>query len=149
MKVVIDIPNEFAEHFAQDRFEDSLRRLSADAHCVAGNYEQETALMLINAFKNSKPLFTTSDLNKIILSTIEWITRYDIIPEMMFYSVSGGIFLTLKLRRGNNHMAHRFYIPGGVLSVENWKRNQCDIELDIFLENAKKYFAIQDQERKR
>ena len=26
----------------------------ADAHCIAGNYEKETALMLINAFKNSK-----------------------------------------------------------------------------------------------
>lgn len=51
MKVEIEIPKEFEEHFKQDRFEDSLHRLSADAHLIAGNYEQEVAVMLINAFK--------------------------------------------------------------------------------------------------
>ena len=56
MQVVIDIPKEFEEHFNKDRFEDSLHRLSADAHLIAGNYEQETAIMLINAFKNGIPL---------------------------------------------------------------------------------------------
>lgn len=53
MKVLINIPKEFEEHFNQDRFEDSLHRLSADAHLVAGNYEQETAKMLTEAFKNA------------------------------------------------------------------------------------------------
>lgn len=56
MQIVIDIPEEFEEHFNQDRFDDSLHRLSADAHLLAGRYEQETASMLINAFKNSTPL---------------------------------------------------------------------------------------------
>lgn len=56
MKLVIDIPEEFENHFNEDRFEDSLHRLSADAHLIAGNYEQEIAIMLINSFKNSKPL---------------------------------------------------------------------------------------------
>lgn len=54
MKVEIEIPKEFEEHFKEDRFEDTLHRLSADAHLIAGNYEQETAIMLINAFKEGK-----------------------------------------------------------------------------------------------
>ena len=37
-------------------FEDSLHRLNADAHLLAGNYEQETLIMLIKAFKNAKIL---------------------------------------------------------------------------------------------
>ena len=53
MKIVIDIPDAFVEHFNNDRFEDSLHRLSADANLLAGNYEQETAIMLIEAFKNA------------------------------------------------------------------------------------------------
>jgi hypothetical protein len=53
MKLLIDIPKEFEEHFNKDRFEDSLHRLSADAHLIAGNYEQETAIMLISAFQNA------------------------------------------------------------------------------------------------
>lgn len=51
MKVLINIPKEFEKHFNEDRFEDSLHRLSADAHLLAGNYEQETAKMLWQAFK--------------------------------------------------------------------------------------------------
>lgn len=53
MQIVIDIPKDFEEHFMQDRFEDSLHRLSADAHYIAGNYEQETAIMLIKAFQEA------------------------------------------------------------------------------------------------
>ena len=54
MKILLDIPKDFEGHFNRDRFEDSLHRLSADAHLIAGNYEQETAIMLINAFKNAE-----------------------------------------------------------------------------------------------
>lgn len=53
MKLLIDIPKEFEQHFQTDKFEDSLHRLSADAHLLAGLYEQETALMLTEAFKNA------------------------------------------------------------------------------------------------
>ena len=49
MKITIDIPKEFEEHFNSDRFKDSLLRLCCDANCLAGNYETETAIMLINA----------------------------------------------------------------------------------------------------
>ncbi len=54
MKVEIEIPEEFVEEFKNNRFESSLKRLSIDAHSIAGNYEQETAAMLINAFKAGK-----------------------------------------------------------------------------------------------
>lgn len=54
MKIEIEIPKEFQEHFKHDRFEDTLHRLNADAHLIAGNYEQETAIMLIKAFKDGK-----------------------------------------------------------------------------------------------
>ena len=59
MRIEIEIPKEFEEHFEQDKFEDTLHRLSADAHLIAGNYEQETAIMLIKAFKESKPAYDT------------------------------------------------------------------------------------------
>lgn len=62
MRIEIEIPKEFEEHFKQDRFEDTLHRLSADAHLIAGNYEQETAIMLIKAFRESKPAY---DIEKV------------------------------------------------------------------------------------
>lgn len=54
MKIQIQIPKEYESHFSEDKFEDSLRRLSADAHFLAGNYERELATMLVKAFKESK-----------------------------------------------------------------------------------------------
>lgn len=51
MKIEIDIPREFGDHFRRDRFEDSLRRLHADAEVLAGRYEKEVARMLIKAFR--------------------------------------------------------------------------------------------------
>lgn len=53
MELLIKIPKEFEQHFKQDAFEDSLHRLSADAHLIAGIYEQETAKMLRDAFKSA------------------------------------------------------------------------------------------------
>lgn len=54
MKIIIDIPQEFEQDFINNRFEEAFQRLMADAHCIAGNYEKETASMLINAFRESK-----------------------------------------------------------------------------------------------
>jgi hypothetical protein len=56
MRFLINIPKEFEQHFQEDRFENSLHRLSADAHLIAGLYEKETAKMLIDAFKNAIPV---------------------------------------------------------------------------------------------
>lgn len=50
MRLIIEIPKEFEAHFADDRFKNSLERLQADAHLLAGNYERELADMLIDAF---------------------------------------------------------------------------------------------------
>ena len=57
MKLEIEIPKEFVDHYYKDRFDDALHRLSADAHLLAGNYEQETAEMLATALKNAKPVY--------------------------------------------------------------------------------------------
>jgi len=54
IKVLLEIPDEFIDDFNKDKFEDCLQRLKADAHSLAGNYEKETADMLIKAFKESK-----------------------------------------------------------------------------------------------
>ena len=56
MRILITIPKEFEQHFQTDRFEESLHRLSADAHWLAGNYEQETVIMLVDAFKKAVPI---------------------------------------------------------------------------------------------
>ena len=53
-RIVIEIPKEFIGHFMADRFSDALNRLKADAHCLAGNYEKETAEMLIMAMQNAE-----------------------------------------------------------------------------------------------
>lgn len=60
MKIVIDIPKEFEEHFKSDRFEDSLARIASDIESfgfqLAGRYEQETITMLREAIKKGTPL---------------------------------------------------------------------------------------------
>lgn len=56
MKIILEIPKEFEKDFEIDRFEDSLCRLIADAHSIAGNYEKEVAEMLIDAFRNGTSL---------------------------------------------------------------------------------------------
>jgi hypothetical protein len=60
MKIVIDIPKEFEEHFKSDRFEDSLARIASDIESfgfqLAGRYEKETITILREAIKNGTPL---------------------------------------------------------------------------------------------
>ena len=70
MKIEIDIPKEFEEHFKQDKFKDSLERIMADIKYSLENgdylcckYEYETIEMLEKALENSK---TAYDLNKIV-----------------------------------------------------------------------------------
>jgi len=56
MKITIEIPPEYESEFEKDKFEDTLQRMKADAHCLAGNYEKETISMLIKALKNAKSM---------------------------------------------------------------------------------------------
>lgn len=57
--VVIKIPREFVHHWENDRFEESLHRLSADTHLLAGNYEKELITMLIEAFRDASDFEVT------------------------------------------------------------------------------------------
>ena len=65
MRIEIDIPKEFEEHFKQDKFKDSFERIMADLkNCLcAGNYEYETIKMLEEALENSKSAY---DIDKVV-----------------------------------------------------------------------------------
>ena len=59
MKIMIKIPKKFEKHFNEDRFEDSLLRISSDTrHCfenrMSGNYEIELLDMLIKVFMKAE-----------------------------------------------------------------------------------------------
>ena len=54
--VTIRIPKEFVGELERDRFKDTFERAKADFRFWAGNYEQETMDMLIEAFKNADVL---------------------------------------------------------------------------------------------
>ena len=71
MRIEIDIPKEFEEHFNQDKFKDSFERIMADikhslenVDCLcAGRYEYETIEMLEKALENSK---TAYNIDKVV-----------------------------------------------------------------------------------
>ena len=71
MRIEIEIPKEFEEHFKQDKFKDSLERIMADifhsleiGNCLcAGRYEYETIEMLEKALEDSKSAY---DVNKVV-----------------------------------------------------------------------------------
>lgn len=54
MKMLINIPDEFEIDYRTDRFAYFFERVKADMDLICGNYEKETADMLINAFAESK-----------------------------------------------------------------------------------------------
>lgn len=61
MRITIEIPREFEQHFMNDRFENSLKRVSVDMHnemsCgvgISGTYEIELVDMLTETFKNAE-----------------------------------------------------------------------------------------------
>ena len=71
MKIEIEIPKAFEEHFKQDKFKNSLEKIMVDIwnllenkNCLcAGNYEYETIEMLEKAFENSKSAY---DIDKVV-----------------------------------------------------------------------------------
>lgn len=83
MRIEIDIPKEFEEHFKQDKFKDSFERIMADikhslenGDCLcAGRYEYETIEMLEEAFENSKLAYdvekVVKELNKLDVKAIK------------------------------------------------------------------------------
>ena len=56
MKITIEIPEEFEIDYKTDKFKDFFQRVLADMDYVCGNYERETAEMLIKAFESSNPV---------------------------------------------------------------------------------------------
>lgn len=57
MKLVVNIPKEFENHFNKDRFADSLARINcdiADSGTLSGRYERELIDMLEAAFANAE-----------------------------------------------------------------------------------------------
>lgn len=59
MKITIEIPKEFEEHYNIDNFEDSLKRIESDLRHLnyrglSGLYELELIEMLRKAFNRSK-----------------------------------------------------------------------------------------------
>ena len=83
MRIEIDIPKEFEEHFNQDKFKDSFERIMADikhslenGNCLcAVRYEYETIEMLGKAFENSKQAYpvekVVKELNKLDVKAIK------------------------------------------------------------------------------
>lgn len=68
MKIVIDIPQDFEEHFNNDKFKDSLERIKADLNegfVFAGNYERELLDMLVVAFEEARVIYSTCTLKGI------------------------------------------------------------------------------------
>ena len=70
MRIEIEIPKEFEEHFKQDKFKDSLERIMADIKYSLENgdylcckYEYETIEMLEKAFEDSKSAY---NVNKVV-----------------------------------------------------------------------------------
>ena len=62
MKIILEIPKNFENHFNTDRFEDSIKRVKYDsidisgAERVAGLYDHEVIEMLIDKLKNAQPI---------------------------------------------------------------------------------------------
>lgn len=71
MRIEIEIPKDFENHFKQDKFKDSFERIMADikqslenGDCLcAGRYEYETIEMLEKAFEDSKSAY---DVDKVV-----------------------------------------------------------------------------------
>ena len=85
--VVVKIPREFVQHWENDRFEDSLHRLSADAHLLAGNYEKELITALIDAFADAEEVVRCKDCKwgKETCGNIECFTDTNAPPEYHGY----------------------------------------------------------------
>ena len=77
-------------------------------------------------------------MNEIIRELIIWTEKNHIMPEILFYSELGGIWLRIKLRRKGKTIQREFYFAGGVLSIENWDLFNNSESLEQFIEEAKK-----------
>ena len=79
MKLVIDIPKDFEQHFNEDKFKDSLLRLKTDINyglehesTISGNYEIELLDMLITAFGNAQITVSNVNIEEIAEDDLEY-----------------------------------------------------------------------------
>lgn len=72
MKIMIEIPKEFICDYEADRFEDCFQRFICDskAGLMAGNYERETAEMLIKAFRDAEEVIRCKDCKHFSATTL-------------------------------------------------------------------------------
>ena len=58
MIIQLEIPSEFENDYKKDRFDEFFRRVFIDINYskMCGNYEAEIAVMMADAFKESKPI---------------------------------------------------------------------------------------------
>lgn len=85
-------------------------------------------------------------MNEILEKLIQWCADSNYGVDVAIHGRMGSIWLTLTLTytRWNKDkqaletvsLQHSFYIPNGVLCVENWRRGQNDRELEEFLKEA-------------
>lgn len=70
MRIEIEIPKEFEQHFSQDKFKDSFERIMTDIeydslknenYLCAGKYEHKIIGMLEKAFENSKKAYPVNE----------------------------------------------------------------------------------------
>lgn len=76
-------------------------------------------------------------MNEIIRSLIQWTEENEVIPEIYFTAQFGGIWLNLKLWYHGKCIAHEFYVPRGVLCLQNWDMFPMEEEVSCFIEEAK------------
>ena len=77
-------------------------------------------------------------MNDILRSIVKWAEENKIVPEIYFQSISGGIYLVLTLHKHGKAISHDFYVPGGVLCLQNWDMFPMDEEVNCFIEEAKR-----------
>lgn len=76
-------------------------------------------------------------MNEILRSLIKWTEENEVIPEIYFMTECGGIWLNLKLHYHSKCIVHEFYVPGGVLCLQNWDMFPMEDEVNSFINEAK------------
>lgn len=54
MRVMLEIPDEFIDHFERDRFYESLTRFILDTHMFAGEYDTDVLYMIREQLQSAK-----------------------------------------------------------------------------------------------
>lgn len=76
-------------------------------------------------------------MTDILKNIVKWTEDTGLIAEIYFQAINGGIWLVLKLQRHGKHLQHEFYIPDGVICLQNWEMFPYDEEINQFIQKAK------------